>query len=60
VSVPLPDPDDLRILASAITAGADELVTGDKDTLSVAGQAEIRITDPRVFWSLLRGERAIK
>lgn len=54
-SLSLRDPDDLPILAAALAAHADVLVTGDKDLLSIAGQAGIRIVDPRRFWSLLKG-----
>lgn len=54
-SIPLRDPDDLPILASAIAARADVLVTGDNDLLSIRDQVAIPITDPRGFWSLLRG-----
>ena len=55
-SVPLRDPDDLPILASAIAAGADVLVTGDKDLLSIRDQVPIPIADPRGVWHLLRGK----
>ncbi len=50
------DPDDLKVLASAVSARADVLVTGDHDLLDVAPQAPIRILDPRGFWKLVRGE----
>lgn len=48
------DPDDLWVLASALAAKADVLVTGDQDLLMAQGQAAIRITDPRGFWEMLR------
>jgi predicted nucleic acid-binding protein len=48
------DPDDLKVLASAVAASADVLVTGDHDLLDVAAQAPIKILDPRGFWKLLR------
>jgi uncharacterized protein len=52
------DPADRWVLASAEAAGADVLVTGDEDLLSVAGESVIRIASPRAFWELLRtGER---
>ena len=50
------DADDLVVLASAIAAGAEVLVTGDKDLLSVRDEAPIAIADPRGFLSMLRGE----
>lgn len=49
------DPDDARVLASAIAAGADVVVTGDRDLLEIQDQVEgIRITDPRGFWAMHR------
>ena len=56
MSIPLRDPEDLPILASAIAAAADVLVTGDEDLLSIRDQVAIPITDPRGFWNMLRGE----
>jgi predicted nucleic acid-binding protein len=37
-----------------VEAGADVLVTGDEDLLSVAGESVLRIVSPRAFWDLLR------
>jgi uncharacterized protein len=48
------DPDDAWVLASAVRAGADVLVSGDKDLLAIAERAPIRIMDPRGLWNLLR------
>ena len=48
------DPDDLWILASALAAKADVLVTGDQDLLAVKNPAAIVITDPRGFWEMLK------
>ena len=49
------DPDDEIVLASAIAAGAEVLITGDKDLLDVAGQVEsLRIMTPRTFWEKVR------
>lgn len=45
------DPGDEVVLASAIAADADTLITGDKDLLEVADQVEaLRIITPRTFW----------
>ncbi len=52
--LPIRDKDDGWVLASAIAGKADVLVTGDKDLLSVAPRAPIRILDPRAFWVLAR------
>jgi len=54
-SVPVRDEDDQWVLASALAAKADVLVTGDKDLLDVAANvSELTITDPRGFWSLAK------
>lgn len=51
------DADDAWVLASALQAGAQVLVTGDRDLLDVAAQVEeLRIMDPRGFWELHRSE----
>ena len=49
------DPQDAVILGDALAAGADVLVTGDKDLLEAGEVPEIRILDPRGFWRLVRG-----
>ena len=49
------DPDDEPVLAAAISANAEILVTGDKDLLAVADQVEaLRIMTPRTFWESVR------
>ena len=53
-SLPVRDPADRWILASALAAHADVLVTGDHDLLDIAAQAPLRILDPRTFWELAR------
>jgi putative PIN family toxin of toxin-antitoxin system len=50
------DKDDAVVLACAIAAGADVLVTGDRDLLVLAGKTGVRIVDPRGLWSLLQGD----
>ena len=54
--IPVRDSDDLRVLACAVAARADVLVTGDQDRLSAAGQSPVLILDPRGFWTLLRAQ----
>lgn len=50
------DSDDRWVLASAINAKADVLLTGDKDLLDIAGKAkELKIVSPREFWHLIQG-----
>jgi len=48
------DADDRWVLASAVDARADLLVTGDRDLLDVAADAPVKIVDPRAFWELMR------
>jgi predicted nucleic acid-binding protein len=52
---PVRDPDDARILATALAAGADVLVTGDHHFLDVRDRIQgIVVTDPRGFWEMHR------
>ena len=51
--MPIRDPDDRWILASATAGRADVLVTGDRDLLDIADKAPLPILDPRGFWDLL-------
>jgi predicted nucleic acid-binding protein len=52
---PICDPDDARVLATALAAGADVLVTGDRDFLDVRDRIQgIIVTDPRGFWEMHR------
>lgn len=51
--VPVRDPDDRWILASATAGRADVLVTDDQDLLDVADKAPLPILNPRGFWNLL-------
>jgi len=51
--LPIRDPDDRWILASAMEGKADVLVTGDRDLLAVADKAPLPVLDPRAFWDLL-------
>jgi len=52
--LPIRDPDDRWVLASAVDGHADLLVTGDRDLLAVAHQAPLAIVDPRGCWNRLR------
>ncbi|MGH7255725.1 MAG: putative toxin-antitoxin system toxin component, PIN family, partial [Nitrospirales bacterium] len=52
-SIRIRDADDLIVLASALAAKADVLITGDKDLLDITDQvSDLLITDPRGFWNL--------
>ena len=55
--LPIRDPDDRWIVASAEAATADMLVTGDQDLLSVAGDAPLPILTPRAAWERLAKTR---
>ncbi len=52
--VGLRDKDDLRILGAAAAAGADVLVTGDKELLALGRFEDLEILSPRQFWERLR------
>ena len=52
--VPVRDPADRWVLATALAGGAAVLVTGDAALLAVATDAPLRIVDPRAFWELVR------
>lgn len=51
--VGLRDKDDLRILGAAVAAGAEVLVTGDKELLALGHFEELEILSPRQFWEKL-------
>lgn len=53
-ALPVRDPDDRWVLASAGDGQADLLVTGDQDLLTIADQARLAIVDPRGCWDRLR------
>jgi putative PIN family toxin of toxin-antitoxin system len=48
------DPDDDKIIACAVAAGADYLVTRDKDLLALREYEGIAIISPEVFLHVLR------
>lgn len=54
-AIPVRDRDDRWILATAIDARADVLVTGDADLLDIAAEVSFPILTPREFWEYLRG-----
>ncbi|MGH7178749.1 MAG: PIN domain-containing protein [Tepidisphaeraceae bacterium] len=53
LKIDLRDLDDLGILSAAVAAGADVLVTGDKDLLDVARKSPVKIVSPRGFIEML-------
>lgn len=52
------DPSDDQVIACAVAARADYLVTGDDDMLVLAEHKGIRILTPRQFLDLLEGASA--
>lgn len=50
--IALRDPDDLHVLAAALAAHVDAVVTGDEDLLLLA-ESPVRMLSPRGFWQLL-------
>ncbi len=57
VSPPPPiDPDDLPILGTAVAAGCDCLVTGDKELLELQAVSGIPIIPPAHFWRFEDGK----
>jgi predicted nucleic acid-binding protein len=48
-----PHPEDDLVLAAAVTAEADFLVTGDKRFLAVGSYAGVTILSPRAFLDVL-------
>lgn len=52
------DPDDNVIIATAVAAGADLLVTGDRHLLDLGAHETIRIVDPRRFLDELTRARS--
>lgn len=50
----LRDPTDVLIVGEALAAGAQVLVSGDRDLLDVGRGAPLPIMSPRAFWDHLR------
>ncbi len=48
------DPADAWVLASAVAAKADYLVTGDSDLLEISEEVDLEIVTPRELWERLR------
>lgn len=50
------DPDDDLVLATALSAGAERIATGDRDLLVLREYAGIRLVSPRQFIEWLDGK----
>jgi uncharacterized protein len=56
-TIELKDRDDLAIVAAAISAGAEVLVTGDKELLELNRVADLEVLSPRQFWEKLKAQQ---
>lgn len=54
--LPLQDQDDAAIVAAAIAARAEVLVTGDHELQSLKNIGKVRIISPRAFWEELTAQ----
>lgn len=50
------DPEDNKILESAVEANADYLITSDNDLLRLESYKQIKIVNPQEFWSHYKDE----
>ncbi len=50
------DPEDNKILESAVEAGADYLITEDRALLELEAHAGVKIIEPIEFWKLYEDE----
>lgn len=55
-AISIRDASDRWILATAIAAKVDVLVTGDRDLLDVTKESPVKIRTPREFWALLQAK----
>jgi putative PIN family toxin of toxin-antitoxin system len=51
--LPIQDRDDAAIVAAAIAAGAQVLVTGDHELQSLKNVGKVSVLSPRAFWEEL-------
>jgi uncharacterized protein len=54
--LPIQDQDDAAIVAAAISARAEVLVTGDHELQSLKTIGQLRIISPRAFWEELTAQ----
>lgn len=55
-AIPIRDASDRWILATAIAAKVDVLVTGDRDLLDIVRTCPVKLCTPREFWDLLQAK----
>lgn len=58
VKLKLRDPKDLMVLTTAELSGAEVILTGDKDLLSLKRFKKIKILTPREFYDLFRKQNS--
>ena len=54
--VTIKDKTDLIIIGSALSGGADLLITGDKELLNLGNVENLKIVSPRVFWEQVKAQ----
>lgn len=54
INIDIKDRDDVLILSTAINAGTELFVTGDKELLELNTIRSMRIVSPREFWEMLK------
>ena len=54
--LPIKDKDDVEIIAAAVGAKANVLVTGDREVQELKSVQETRIVSPREFWEELTAQ----
>lgn len=54
LAISIRDPNDRPIVAAAIAANADVLVTGDHDILAERDRLPLKVADPRGFWEIAK------
>jgi putative PIN family toxin of toxin-antitoxin system len=52
--IDIQDQDDVIILSTALSGGAEVFVTGDKEVLALGKIQHMEIVSPRKFWETLR------
>jgi len=53
------DKNDIEIVAAAVAAGAQVLVTGDREVQDIKSIRKVRILSPRSFWEQLAASKAL-
>ena len=54
INIDIEDMDDVLILSTAVNAGAELFVTGDKELLELNTIRSMQIVSPREFWEMLK------